>query len=158
MRKDLPLCESASFHLACSPGKSWPGWEVSKLSLEAQLSPQEMMSQPWWTNPSTCSYHAGPLLMHKTLNSQTKKPITSTPQTLFYHSSSVFFLLGLIKTTDFSQQVEELETKPVHFLAMRHSLLRPLRRTGSMSCVLQAAPPCRLFCWPVWEISEGWRQ
>lgn len=47
--------------------------------------------------------------------------------------------------------MEDFETKPTPFLVMTQSLLHPLRGTGSMSCLLQAAPPCRSPCWALWD-------
>lgn len=155
MRKDLPLC--GRFFSPCLQS-----WEVlaslgdvkavtQGTGQASGLGHQEMMPQPWCcgqTHPSTCFYHAGPLLlMHKVLNLQTKeKHNLHTPNSVLPFLFCLF-LLGSIKTTVLIQQMEDFETKPIHFLVMRKSLLCPLRGTGSMSFLLRAAPPCGLPCW-----------
>lgn len=157
MRKDLPLLKV--FFSPCLQS-----WEVLVRLGDVQAvtrgtdqpsGHQEMMSHPWCcgqTHSSTCFHHAGPpLLMHKILNLQTEeKHNLHTPNSVLPFLLCLF-LLGLIKTTVLIQQMEDFETKPIHFLVMRQSLLCPLRGTGSMSCLLQAAPPRRLSWWAVWD-------
>lgn len=94
------------FHPACSPGKSWPAWGMWKLSLKAQARHQGWDIRRWCPSPdamdkltpapvSTMLGHFFSCTRYWTYKQ--KKNTTSTPQILFYHSSSVFSSLVQLK-------------------------------------------------------------